>query len=127
VPLTAPVCRTFSMTVSEVSRSAVLRVTSLCAQKSLLCGSTEPSDHSGPSCSSVVVGSRDAAGTEGFASGLLCGEALGPDGLLPPPALGVGRGETGGRLVAPGDSTGGEETATVGCAGVLLFTTDATA
>lgn len=48
--------------------------------------------------------------------------------FAPPPELGVARGEAGGRLVASGDPTGGEETETVCWAGgVSPFTADATA
>ncbi|CAM5404264.1 hypothetical protein STENM36S_05910 [Streptomyces tendae] len=52
VEVTEPVCATRSSTVSAVRGVVVPSVMLLCAQNSLLCGSTAPLDHSGP-------GSRD--------------------------------------------------------------------
>ncbi len=93
----------------------------LCAQKSLLCGSTEPSDHSGPS--SVAAGGR--AGTEalGFREG------GGADSRSSGEAVGAGfTGGTGARLVASGDGVGVGDVATSRCRGAASsFTADATA
>ncbi|MFD4631142.1 hypothetical protein ACFVYR_07890 [Streptomyces sp. NPDC058284] len=108
-----------------------MRVTLLCAQKSLLCGSTEPSDHSGPACA-------PAAGAP--VSGVRDGEALGSRGSRE--ALGVGSagvgspgaGSTGEgtRRVATVDGAGGEVGVVAGvggtaagCCGGTSFTTEA--
>jgi hypothetical protein len=98
---------TFNWTVSAVSCLLVFRVTSLCAQKSLLPGSIEPSDHSGPSWVPEAGGS---AGAEVEAVGDSVGEALAFGELCevsPEPELGFGAtGLTGVRLVASGDGVG---------------------
>ena len=110
-----------------MSCSLVFRVRLLCAQKSLLCGSTEPSDQSGPSSTLPEAGSSGAVVS--LVDGLFDGAEPGSLSVLPP-VLGLGRsGSIGARLVASGESTGVGETATVWSAGGVSspFTAEATA
>src|SRR5690242_10679067 len=102
---TPPVCATFNRTVSALSCFDVFRVMLLCAQKSLLCGSTEPSDHSGPSCVPSAAGAFGVA--EAFGGvGVGDGPAL-REGRVAPPEPVVGAAEwTGGRIVASGEGVG---------------------